>query len=359
MTWAELYFDLVFVFAVTQVTALLHDDHSWAGVGRALVLFVAVYWGWVGTSIHANTADVDTPNGRLGIFAVGLCSLLMALAVPEAYGERGLLFGIGYMLLRIVLAAVVFRGPRMSLNAFSVGLLVTGPLLVLGAFFDGNVRTAIWALAALVDLAVPAVVRRRLVGVHFDPSHLPERFGLFVIIALGESIVAIGVPAAGAEDLTGWQVTAVCTAFVLACSLWWVYFAFAAAAVAHALEQAEVQTDIVRRIFSYGHLAFVAGIIAFAVGMGEVVAHPEDRLDVAVAALLFGGCALYLLTFVYTRWMMFRQWSVTRLTAAAAVAVLFPGGLLIPGLAALALLVVVTVVLNLEEHRQVMARSKA
>ncbi|HUR50459.1 MAG TPA: low temperature requirement protein A [Acidimicrobiales bacterium] len=353
VTWAELFFDLVFVFAITQVSALLHEEHSWAGVGRALILFVPIYWGWVGTSIHANVTEVDTPLERLGIFAVGLCSLIMALGVVEAFGERGVVFGAGYLLLRIVLAAVVFRGWRMSPNNFSVGLLVSGPLLLAGGIADGPARVWLWAVAAFIDLATPTILRKRLVKVQFDASHLPERFGLFVIIALGESIVAIGSPAASAGDLYWRQVLAVALAFALACGLWWVYFAYAASAVRHALSTASVQTDIVREVLSYGHLLLLAGIIALAVGLAEIVAHADRPLELDVASLLFGGTALYLATFGYTRYRMFRQWSTTRLGAAVIVIALLPVAPRVTGLVALSVLVAIVVTLNLVEHRRV------
>jgi low temperature requirement protein LtrA len=357
VTWGELFFDLVFVFAVTEVSALLHHDHSWAGVGRALVVFVPIWWAWVGTTIHANTHDVDNAVDRLGIFAAGLCGLFMALAVPQAYAERGLLFGASYLALRIVLAALVFRGPRVVVNSFSVAVFVTGPLLVVGGLLDGAWRVGLWLAAALIDLSVPALIRRRLARVRFASSHLPERFGLFVIIALGESIVAVGVSAAP-EAMTPARLGAVAAAFALACALWWVYFAFAASAVHHAVATAAVQTDIVRQILAYAHLVFIGAIVAVAVGLAEVVAHPLDRLHLDVAALLVGGCALYLATFGYSRWRMFRQVSTTRLSAAAVCLALLPLAPALPAVVALLALVVVVAALNVVEAVVVRRRTR-
>jgi low temperature requirement protein LtrA len=353
VTWAELFFDLVFVFAVTEVSALLHEDHSWAGAARALVVFVPVYWAWVGTSVHANTHDVENAVDRLGIFAVGLCSLFMSLAMPHAYAERGVLFGAAYWALRVFLAALVFRGPRLTLNPFSVALFVTGPLLFFGGFLPAGQRVYVWALAALVDLGGPALLRKRLTGMRFDPHHLPERFGLFLIIALGESIVAIGVPAASADHLTAGVVVAVGVAFVLACGLWWVYFVFAASAVQHALATARIQTDIIRQVLVYAHLALIGAIIAVAVGAAEVVHHPDHHLDWAVTGLLYGGTVMYLATFGYTRWRMFGTLSPTRLGAAALVLVLMPVAPLVPALVALAMLSAVLIALNVVEHVRV------
>jgi len=348
VTWAELFFDLVFVFAVTQVSALLHDDHSWGGVGRALVVFVPVWWSWVGTSIHANTHDVDQPIDRIGIFAVALGSLFMALALTDPYGAHGVLFGVSYWALRLVLAALVFRGPRWTLNSFSIAALVTGPLLLAGGLADGRWRLGLWALAAVVDLAVPALTRRRLARVHFEASHLPERFGLFLIVALGESIVAIGL-SAKADPLSAVRLTAVAAAFVLACGLWWVYFVFAASAVRHAIEVAKVQTDLVRQVLAYGHLAFIAAIIAVAVGLAEVVAHPTEHLHLDVAGLLVGGVTLYLAVFGYTRWRMFRTISTTRLTAAALALPLIALAPFVPALVVLLALAALAVGLNVVE----------
>jgi low temperature requirement protein LtrA len=352
VTWAELFFDLVFVFAVTEISALLHADHSWAGVGRALVLFVPLWWAWVGTTVHANTHDVDNPVDRVGIFVVGLCSLFMALAVPAAYGDRAVLFGGGYLALRGVLAFLYFRHGRMVVSPFSVALFVTGPLLLAGGFAPGGWRVALWALAGLVDLSVPAVLRRRLARIRFDANHMPERFGLFVIIALGESIVAIGANASH-RPLDAARLAAVALAFAVACALWWVYFAFAVDAFRHAVATAEVQTDIIRQVLAYGHLLLIASIIAVAVGLAEVVAEPDHHLPLAVAALLFGGCALYLATFGYTRWRMFHSVSWTRVGAAAAcLAVLVPMSW-VPALGALAVLTALVAGLNLVEASRV------
>ncbi|HEX9338268.1 MAG TPA: low temperature requirement protein A, partial [Pseudonocardiaceae bacterium] len=145
-------------------------------------------------------------------------------------------------------------------------------------------------------------------------------------------------------------------AFVLACALWWVYYVFAASAVRHALETATARTDIIRRVLSYGHLSFIGAIIAVAVGLAGVIAHPGDRLGAGQAGLLFGGCALYLATFGYTRWRMFGTVSRTRLTAAAAVVVLLPVAPMVPGLAALSGVAAVVVMLNVVEYQMVRRR---
>lgn len=353
VVWAELFFDLVFVLAITQVSSLLHADLTWSGAGRALLAFIPIYWAWVGTSVHANTHDVDNPLDRLGVFAVGLCGLLMALAVPHAYGDRGALFGAGYLTARIVLALLVTRGPLAGANHFTVAAAVTGPLMLAGGVLDRPARVALWGLAAAIDLATPALVRRRLSRVSFNAEHLPERFGLLLIIALGEAIASVGLPASRAHHLTAGTITAVAGAYLLACGLWWVYFHFAADAIRHGLATAVIRGDVVREVLAYAHLGFVGGVIAAAVGLGEVVLHPGDRLPASVTALLFGGCALFLGTFGFTRWRLFRKRSTTRVTAAVILLATMPAGPRVPGLAALAIVVTVVAALNVYEYVRV------
>jgi low temperature requirement protein LtrA len=350
VTWAELFFDLVFVFAVTEVSTSLRGDQTWLGVAHAIVVFVPIYWVWVGTCVYANTHMIDTATDRLGIFAIGLMGLFMALAVPDAYHSRGVLFGGSYLAARLVLLWLARRGGGQAPITYSVAVLVSGPLLVIGGFLPSTVRALVWAVAAVTDLASSALGRRLLARVQFAPGHLAERFGGFLIIALGESIVAIGAPAAAERRLSPGTLGAVAAAFVLACALWWVYYVFAAGAVRHSLETSPTRGDIIRRVLSYGHLSFIGAVIAVAVGLAQVIGHPDTRLAAGSAGLLFGGCALYLATFGYTRWRMFRTVSRTRLSAAAAVLVLSPVALVVPALAALSGLAVVVVVLNVVEH---------
>jgi len=347
----ELFFDLVFVFAITQVSDVLRADDSWAGLGRALVVFIPIYWAWVGTTMHANLHDVERPLDRLGILTIGLCGLFMALALPGAYHTSGLLFGASYWAARLVLFVLTRRTyRRVGFNSFIAAACISGPLLVFGGLVHGTTRIAVWALAAAIDLAVPYLVRARLVDVPFEPSHLSERYGSFVIIALGESVVATGV-AAGHHPLVAVRVAAVAVAFALTCALWYLYFVYSAGAIRDALQSAMVTIEVVRPVLPYGHLGFIAGIIAMSAGIGEVIVDPRAHLPTDVTALLFGGTALYLATFGYTGWRMFRSIGAPRLTTAAICVTV--GGVAdrVPALAALSILTFPIIALNVTESR--------
>jgi low temperature requirement protein LtrA len=350
--WAELFFDLVFVVAVTRVSTLLEHDHTWGGLLRALIVFVPIYWTWVGTAIQTNLNDVTRPYLRLRVFAVALAGIFMALSLPEAYDGLGLLFAGAYWGGRILLGVGVFRAAwqagRAPINPFVVSMVISGPMLVIGALCSGDLRELIWGAAALLDLSTPTLLRSRLQNMHFDAGHLAERFGLFLLIALGESVVAIGTTTSFAHPGVV-DVLAIAAAFALSCGLWWVYFHFAADAMRYSLATARVQLDITRLVLSYGHLAFIGAVIVVSVGLRESIAAPSEHLSWAVTGLLFGGTALYLATFGFTRWAMFRLVSWTRLTAAAAVLVLLPVSPSVPALAALLGLAVVLAVLNVVE----------
>jgi len=351
VSWAELFFDLVFVFAITQLSTLLHADHSWAGIGRALVAFVPIYWAWVGMSVHANTRDVENPLDRLGIFTVGLGSLYMALAVPAVYSGQAVFFAACYLGSRIVLLALVLRGRRLFVNPFSVAVVVSGPLRLVGAFLPEPWLVALWAVAAVIDICTPAVARRLVLAqIQFHPLHLPERFGLFLIIALGESIVAIGVAASTAARLGGLTVLAVAVAFVLACGLWWIYFIFSASAIEHSVTVGRVRADVIREVLSYGHFTLIGAIVAIAVGLRDVVADPAHYLDLGTGGLLCGGLALYLATLGVLRARMGQGWSPRRLVAALLALVPLPFAPMLPAVVELAYLAVLFVGVALSEH---------
>jgi low temperature requirement protein LtrA len=206
----------------------------------------------------------------------------------------------------------------------------------------------------MIDLATPALARGALTRARFAADHLQERFALFVIIAIGESIVAIGLPAAATPNPDAAVLVAVVAAFVLIVALWWLYFAqfgHTAAAIPTAMASASAQTDVVRQILVYAHLALIAAIIAIATGIRSVLTYPDQHLEAALAGLLFGGSCLFLVTLSYTQKGIRRQWSPTHLFTAAITAGLLAGVGHVPALAALASLAAVLAITSVVNQR--------
>ena len=353
VTWAELFFDLVFVFAVTQVAHAVSVGSGWADLGRSLLLFVPFWWAWVGCTILFNGLVISATKRHLLLLAIAGAAFVMCIAVPDAYGNRGVLFGAAYLLARILLGITMqLRGAfRARLNPFTVGLLAGAAWMLAGLLPAGS-RQWVWLAVALIELAVPIVLGHRLDYMRFDASHLPERFGLFVIIALGETLVGIG-QGGTRNALHGEEAVTLFVAFLLSCGLWWTYFQYGASATEHALRVAKVPAVLVRSSFSYGHMLFVIGIILAAAGMSQAAADPKAHLHGVHALLLGSGVSLYIATFCYTRIMMFGGASYTRVAAAlAAVAVTaFSPGL--PAIAPLAMLTALVIALNAVEFYRV------
>ncbi|MGH3734617.1 MAG: low temperature requirement protein A [Micromonosporaceae bacterium] len=322
--WSELFIDLVWVFGVTQIAGALAHGHGLGDVALALLLLLPLWWGWVGTTVYANAAGarIEAASGRLVLFAVAGCVLTMAVALPTAYAGGGLLFVGAYAVLRVVLWVAMrplrFYGAP-GLDPFGIALFFATPLFLAGGLLDGGWRVGLWAAAALIEIAGPRLLGRRLAGLHFETAHLPERFGLFMIIVLGETIVATGGQAASGEHAPGAAVLGpLALGFVLIVALWWTYFHFGASAVQHALRTTTMQARIVRDVFSYTHLVYVIALICVAVGLKKLLAHPLEHPHSVLELLLAPGAALYLLGFSYSRWRMFGAPTVFR-TAAAGV----------------------------------------
>jgi low temperature requirement protein LtrA len=350
VSWAELYFDLVFVFAVTQVASAAQNAGSAVAVGRALVLFIPFWWTWVAVCILYNGVELVSTRRHLKVFALGLGAFIMSIAVPDAYGQRGPVFAFCYLGLRVLLAwAMQRRGFfRDRLNPYMVSATVSAPLIVLGSFTALPARGWIWLAAAVLELATPTLLRSRMSGLHFDAAHLPERFGLFVIIVLGEIVVGVGVQES--REGLGWSaLTALVLAFVLTCGLWWTYFHYSASAIEHALREARIQSVLVRSVFSHGHLAMIIGLILIAAGLAQAVREPLRHANGVHAYFLAAGTALYLLAFCYTRARMFGGMGVARLVGGLTAGALAALGPFVPAIATLAALVSLLISLNVFE----------
>jgi low temperature requirement protein LtrA len=358
----ELFFDLVFVFAVTQLSHSLVDHLDWEGAIETLFLLLVVWWAWIYTTWMTNWFDPDSPVVRSVLIAVMLASLLMAIAIPQAFGSRAVLFASSYVGLQMVrnLFAVLGSPAGTPLRASMTGILgwsiAVAPLWIGGAFLDGGSRWAVWLIALVVDYAgpyagywLPGLGRTATTDWRVDPSHFAERFQLFVIIALGESIVVTGATASGLElDLA--YGTAIAVAFLGSAALWWLYFDYVAEIARRRLDRSDDPGRLARDAYTYLHIPLIAGIIVTAVGDELVIAHPTEGLSGAELAAVAGGPALYLLGHVGFRLRMAGSVSRKRLGAAVACCAVGVLGLVLSALATAALVLAVLVALIVAEQ---------
>jgi low temperature requirement protein LtrA len=342
ITPLELFFDLVFVFAITQVTGLLAAHPTWGGVLRGMLVLAALWSAWNGYAWLTSALDVDEGGVRLTMLASMATMLVVALAVPGAFGDSAVLFGAAYLLVRLlhlVLSAVVGRDDpdrRGALLRYAPTAVLGSSLLVPAGFFHGDARLALWAVALAIDYLGPAVVGMGR-GWRVAPRHFAERYGLIVLIALGESIIAIGVGAG--FELTAGVIVAAALAVVVVSALWWLYFDVAAIMARGRLAEASGldRARLARDAYHYLHLPMVAGIVLFALGLKTTIGHSGEELDTVPAVALCGGVALYLLAHIgflfRTTGRVFRR----RTIGAALLLALIPAALAVPALAALAL----------------------
>jgi len=341
VTPLELFFDLVFVFAITEVTSLLTRDPTWHGVLRGMLVLAAVWWAWTGYAWLTSTLDVDEGVVRLVMLASMAAMLCVALAVPGAFGDDAVLFGFSYFFVRLFHLVLYANAGRDDPDLFGALLrivpseLIGALLILLAGFVNGNVRIAVWMLALAIDYIGPAVVR--LHGWRIAPAHFAERHGLIVLIALGESVVAIGA-GAGLTLTTGVIVGALLGVVVIS-ALWWLYFDVAAIFARTRLTEAVgiEQARLARDAYSYLHLPLVAGVVLFAFGLKTTLHHVGDVLDTVPAVALCGGAALYLLGHVAFLFRATGRIFRRRTLGAVVLLALVPVAVAIPALASLAL----------------------
>jgi low temperature requirement protein LtrA len=356
VTPLELFFDLVFVLALTQCTALMADQPTWEGLAKGLLILGVTWWSWVGYAWLTSVVDPEEGVVRIVMFVAMAAMLVLALCVPEAFDDSGLLFAGAYAVVRfsqIALFMVASRDEpelRRSVTGLAIGTAVGVALIAGASFADGALQGAIWAVALLLDVGEPYVFGAE--GWKLVPGHFAERHGLIIIIALGESIVAIGIGAEGSVD-AGVVVAAV-LGVAVAAALWWLYFDVVALVAERRLSNApegRVRNDIARDSYSYLHFPMVAGIVLLALGLKKTLEHVEDPLKVVPATALLGGVSLYLLAHVAFRLRNVHRLNRLRLVCAAVIAALIPAAVELPALVTLALLAVLLVGLISYEAR--------
>jgi low temperature requirement protein LtrA len=356
VTPLELFFDLVFVLAITQCTALMSHHPSWSGLAQGLLVLGVLWWAWVGYAWLTSVIDPEEGAVRLVMFAAMASMLIVSLCVPDAFGHLALTFALAYGAFRVAhIALFMLASPdddalRHSVIGLAASTAIGVSLLVAASLLDGLAQGALWALALFLDMAGPYFFGSE--GWTLVPAHFAERHGLIVIIALGESIVAIGVGAAGALDL-GIGAVAV-LGIALAAAMWWIYFDVVALVSARRLAEAEVgraQNELARDSYSYIHLALVAGIVLVALGMKKAIGHSDEHLDDVIAFALLGGVAIYLLGLVAFRWRHVHTINRQRLGLAIVLLILVPVGTQIPALAVLTIVDVLIWAMIVYEHR--------
>ena len=292
----ELFFDLVFVFALTQVTALMSEDPSWTALGQGMLVLAALWWAWGAYAWLTNYIAAEEDRERLLMLAVMGAFLIAALAVPRAFGDDALVFALAYAVARW-LHIFIFAEANDDVDASQAirrlaRTAVPAPaLLIAAAFLDGTAQALVWVVALATDFAGPYVFG--VSGFRVSPGHFAERFALIVIIALGESIVAIGTGLEGGLDLG--TIAAALLGLVVAFALWWAYFDVVAIVSERRFRDShgEHRLRIARDSYSYIHLPMIAGIVLVALGVKKTLAHVDEPLDTIPAVALFGGIACY------------------------------------------------------------------
>jgi low temperature requirement protein LtrA len=332
------------VFAITQVTALMSHDPDWGGLGRGMLVLTALWWAWAAYAWLTNYIAAEEDKERLLMLAVMGAFLVAALAVPEALGDRALLFALAYAAARW-LHIFIFAEANEDVDAGEAirrlaRTALPAPLLLIAAsFLDAPAREAVWLLALALDFAGPFVFGVR--GFRVSPAHFAERFSLIVIIALGESIVALG---ANLSALDAGTVVAALLGLTVSFGLWWAYFDVVAIVAERRFRASEgmVRLRIARDSYSYLHLPMIAGIVLLALGLKKTLAHVDEPLDTVPAVALFGGIALYYAGHIGFRLRNVHTLNRPRLVAAIVLLVLIPVGTQVDALVALALACVVT-----------------
>jgi low temperature requirement protein LtrA len=338
----ELFFDLVFVLALTQCTSLMSHDPTWSGLAQGVLVLGVLWWSWTGYAWLTSVLDPEEGAVRIAMFAAMAAFLIVAICVPEAFDSLALEFALAYGAVRaahialFVLASRDDPALRSSVTGLGISTAIGVALLAGASAFDGLAQGALWALALALDMGGPYFFGSE--GWRLVPGHFAERHGLILIIALGESIVAIGIGASA--RLTAGIAAAAVLGIALVAAMWWVYFDVVALVSARRLARApegRERNELARDSYSYIHFPMVAGIVLVALGLKKTLGHVDDPLDTVPAFALLGGLAFYLLALVAFRLRHIRTVNRQRLLLGLALFALLPVATQLPALASLAM----------------------
>jgi low temperature requirement protein LtrA len=353
---AELFYDLVYVFAVTQLSHWLLDHLDWGGAARAALLLALVWQAWAYTTWVTNWLDPELIPVRLMLLALSLASLVLSAGIPDAFGSDGMLVGGAYAGMQIgrsLFAVGALRGaPDLQRNFERIlaWCLVSGTLAIVGGLVHGHARELLWLAAVSTDVigsllgfATPLLGRARTTEWQIDGAHFAERCQAFILIALGESVVVTGATFADDKGGTA-EAAAFITAFVAAAALWWLYFDRSADAGALRVAASDDPGRLGRSAYHLIHPIMVAGVIVLAAADERVLAHPTGTTDVGTRWLVLGGAALFLAGHALFKATVWRTMPTTRIIGIVVLALL---GLLAPHVSALTLSICVAGVLVL------------
>lgn len=309
VSYLELFFDLVYVFALTQISHLILEEMSWHGLAQAAVAFAAVWWAWIYTTWASNWLDPERVPVRILLLLVMLASLLMAVALPHAFDGGGPLFALAYVAIQVIrslfLAAVMSRAEGESgtnMLRVAIWFMVSGLFWTAGALIaEGSERLAWWLGALAIEYSgpfalfyVPFLGQSKVREWTISGHHMAERAALFIIIALGEGIVVTGATFAG-QAMTRDNTLAFLLAFASSVMMWWIYFDVGARRGAELIEHHAEPGRVARNAYTYLHMPIVVGMIGVAVSDELLLAHPAGHAERALIAFTCGGLAVYLL----------------------------------------------------------------
>ncbi|HEV2873179.1 MAG TPA: low temperature requirement protein A, partial [Actinomycetota bacterium] len=296
-TWLELFFDLVFVISIAEVVHTLEDYRTLGDFLGTAGLFVAVWWAWIGYTVYADRFDTDDLLHRVLVLAGMLAVIAMALSVHDALHGGSAQFAVAFVAVRGIVLVLNARARRHAaparplLNLFLTAFSIGASLWLLSVFVSEPARYVLWGLALLIELSAPWVGRRQIVKAPVHASHLIERFGLFTLIVLGESVISVAQGAAKVEDWTAGTLAAAVGGFLAVVCLWWLYF--------DRIDDGAVRSVLRGLIWNYAHLPLLAGLVSVAVGTEYAVREAaEGQLERSTTVALGGGAALYLLATV-------------------------------------------------------------
>jgi low temperature requirement protein LtrA len=343
VTPLELFFDLVFVLAITQCTQLMANQPTWEGIAQGLLVLAVLWWAWGGYAWLTSVVNPEEGAVRIVFFAAMAGLLVASIAVTGAFGDAAFEFSIAYALVRVMHIALFWIASeddpdlRRSTTSLAISTAIACSILIGASFLDGTVQGLAWVLAIALDFGGPYLFRSE--GWKIVAEHFAERYGLIIIIALGESIVAIGAGVTG--ELTIGVIAVAVLGVVLAATMWWAYFdvvALVAGRRLASISDRQEQNEAARDGYSYLHLPMVAGIVLVALGMKKTIGDFNEPLKVETATALIGGFCLYLLAHVAFRWRNVHSINRRRLILGIGLLAFIPVSVELPAIATLGIL---------------------